>query len=103
MTEEEFAEQARGLTLDGRTDIYALGIIAFELFTKQLPFMGNTTEVLLAQVQKPVPDPLDFNPDVPDDVCNFIFTAMEKKPENRYQSMEEVASEVYRISQYLPR
>ncbi|MBU1238920.1 serine/threonine protein kinase, partial [Myxococcota bacterium] len=95
-------EQARGLTLDGRTDIYALGIIAFELFTKQLPFMGNTTEVLLAHVQKPVPDPQELNPDIPDAVVDFIVTAMQKLPEKRFQSMEEVASEIYRISQYLP-
>ncbi len=91
-------EQARGLHLDGRTDIYALGIIAYELFTKEIPFKGSTTEVLLAQVQKPVPDPRDFNPLLPKSVVEFIYTCLEKKPEERYQSMEEVAAQVAKIA-----
>jgi eukaryotic-like serine/threonine-protein kinase len=84
-------EQARGLDLDGRTDIYALGVILFEIFTKELPFTGNTTEVLLAQVQKNCPDPRDINPYIPEAVVSTIYKAMSKDPKKRFQTMNEVS------------
>lgn len=88
-------EQGKGLRLDYRVDIYALGIIFFELVTGRKPFEAeNNMEVVIQQVTLPPPHPRTFALDLPETVDEIILTAMAKDPDARYQSMSEFINAV---------
>ena len=90
-------EQARGGYVDDKTDIYSLGIVMFEMATGQLPFDGdNAVTVALMQINDPMPDILEINPDISDDVARIIYKATEKSPTRRYQNIEEMAADLKR-------
>jgi predicted Ser/Thr protein kinase len=72
--------------VDKRADIYALGILAYEILTGETPFTGNAAQVMFAHLQKPVTDPRRHNPDLPENVSNAILKALEKQAENRFES-----------------
>jgi hypothetical protein len=82
-------EQAEGLEVDQRSDIYSLGIILYEMLTGAPPF-GNEreprtrTEILRAHVEEPPPLPTEINPLIPLEVEDIILRALEKDPAGRY-------------------
>ena len=87
-------EQASGLIdeLDKLSDVYSLGIIAFLLATGKLPFTGSDPMVILnLHLTKKTPTPTDINPELPPEVDEVLFKALEKKKEDRYQSTGEFA------------
>jgi predicted Ser/Thr protein kinase len=73
-------------TVDGRSDVYALGVIAYEMLTGERPFKGNAAQVMFAHLQQPVTDPRQHNADLSETVAEAIFKALEKQPENRFDS-----------------
>lgn len=82
-------EQCTGGTIDRRTDIFALGIILFELCTARRLFKrGNTFETYEAIIKCEVPDPSSVNPAVSQKVGQVILKALAKKPDDRYPSTE---------------
>jgi serine/threonine protein kinase len=82
-------EQWNGIA-DERTDIYALGIVLYELITGRCPFQADTpAAILIKQVQDPLPRPRTFTPDLPDHVEALLFKALAKDPALRYQTMQE--------------
>ena len=82
-------EQWNGIA-DERTDIYALGIVLYELITGCTPYQADTpAAILLKQVQDPLPRPRIFVPDLPDDVEAIIFKALAKDPTVRFQTMQD--------------
>ena len=84
-------EQCEGFELDGRSDIYSLGATYFYLLTGELPFGGDSGLAMMRQHRtEPVPDPKSVVPSLPETVCDIIRRAMAKKPEERYQSCEEL-------------
>jgi len=85
-------EQIRGKTLDARSDVYALGIVAFELFTGRLPFHGrNAQEMMIARLRGS-PMPLrQLRSDVPASLEKALAKAMETNPDNRYLTALEFA------------
>ena len=88
-------EQAMGQPGDKRVDIYALGVLLFQMTTGQLPFSADTPlAVIMKHVNDPVPKPVTFNPDVPLKLQDIILKAMEKEPDNRYQTAVDMANEL---------
>ncbi|MFN8372184.1 MAG: serine/threonine-protein kinase [Anaerolineae bacterium] len=78
--------------VDGRSDVYALGIIVYELLTGERPFKGSAGQVLFAHIQQPAPDPRDLNPEVPRAAAHALQKALAKKPEDRFTSAGEFAA-----------
>jgi len=86
-------EQGLGKEVDGRADMYGLGVVLYEMVTGRKPYEAETPlAVLLKQVNDPLPRPKQFIPDLPDEVERVIFKALAKKPEDRYETMAVFAA-----------
>jgi eukaryotic-like serine/threonine-protein kinase len=78
-------EQIRGEEVDGRADIYSLGVMAYEMCTGRKPFESSTLwNLLMAHIQRPAPDPRDVSPNLPATIALAIMRAMSKEPADRY-------------------
>ncbi|MCS6843388.1 MAG: serine/threonine protein kinase, partial [Caldilineales bacterium] len=87
------SEQIRGDPLDGRADVYALGVILYELCTNTLPFTADTaTGVLMRHLTEPPPPPTRANPSLPPAVEGVILKALSKAPADRYAKAGELAA-----------
>ncbi len=85
-------EQANGLPLDARSDIYALGVVLFELITGREPYQAETPmALLLKHINEPVPPIQTFREDVPDAVERVIAKATAKDPNQRFSSAGDMA------------
>jgi hypothetical protein len=86
-------EQARGLTLDGRSDLFSLGVVLYRLATGKMPFDGTTTMALLTSlaVDTPVP-PRQANPNVPPALEAVITRLLAKNAADRFQTAGELAT-----------
>jgi serine/threonine protein kinase len=85
-------EQALGQRLDGRSDIYSLGVILYEMTTGRPPFDAETPmAILIKHVHDPLPMPRTVNPALSEPVERVILKALAKGPENRYQTAGEMA------------
>ena len=94
-------EQCDDGTIDARTDVYALGVMAFELFTGQLPFTSrSTTQLLLAHLGKPPPRPSSIAP-MDAGLEAAILKALEKEPARRFQDMAELGEALRLVHQRL--
>ncbi len=95
-------EQARGGVISPALDLYAVGVIAFEMITGQLPFVGSSVvEVLMKHAEDSPVRPSTLLMSIPDDVDELILRLLAKKPEDRYPSAEAVRGEVKRIRKAL--
>ena len=84
-------EQARGLEVDGRSDIFSFGVVLYEMLTGRAPFTGATTSDLIAALLKEEPAPLnEYVPKVPDDLQRLLSKCLNKKKDERYQTIQEV-------------
>ena len=89
-------EQVRGAgPLDGRSDVYALGVVIFEMLTGRLPFKKDTPmNTAIAHVMDPIPDILLLNPRLPRQTQTVIAKALAKDPTQRYQTAGQLAEQI---------
>jgi serine/threonine-protein kinase len=92
-------EQARGLPLDFRSDIYSTGVVLYEIFTGSLPFEGDSPlAVVLRHVNDPPPLPQSKNPRIDPKIAAIIMKCMEKGPSARFQSVGELYEALARVT-----
>jgi len=83
-------EQIRGEPVDARSDLFALGVVLYEICVGRRLFRGSAEEVAKKVLEEPVPPPSLVREDFPTDLEVIVMRLLEKKPENRYQDAEEL-------------
>jgi eukaryotic-like serine/threonine-protein kinase len=96
-------EQAQGQPVDGRSDLYSLGCVLYEMVTGRPPFLGDSPVAVASKhvLEQPTP-PSRLNPDVTPDLDAVILRALAKNPANRYQTAEEFREDLERVRRGLP-
>jgi eukaryotic-like serine/threonine-protein kinase len=91
-------EQARGETVDARSDLYSTGCLLYELLTGRPPFVGESPVSVAYQHvrEQPLP-PSSFDPDIPPEVDAVVLKALAKSREERYQSASEMRADIHRV------
>ena len=84
-------EQALGLDLDQRTDVFSLGVLLYETLTGQRPFGGASLMEAAIAVTRDAPDPITDHRDVPEALTEIVERCLEKDPNDRYQTARELA------------
>jgi HAMP domain-containing protein len=92
-------EQARGVNLDFRSDIYSTGVVFYEIFTGTLPFEGDTPlAVVLKHIQENPPSPQARNPKVDPKISQIILKCMQKDPKDRFQSVNDLYEALTKVT-----
>ena len=97
-------EQARGEPVDGRSDLFSLGVVLYELITDRAPFEGDTITTLLEQIKEEEPTPIsELEPETPRGLQNIVRKLMQKKPGNRFETGGQAAEALRRELMTLER
>jgi serine/threonine-protein kinase len=92
-------EQLTGKQVDGRSDIYSLGLLIFQLLCGRLPIeAGNMADLMRAVVEQPAPSLLELRPDLPADLADVIALALQKRPELRYADAADLAADLQLVA-----
>jgi serine/threonine protein kinase/Tol biopolymer transport system component len=91
-------EQARGLKVDPRTDIFSLGVVLYEMIAGRLPFAGETASDVMAAILDKQPLPLArFAPDAPSEIQWIVTRALRKDRDERYQTVREMLGDLREV------
>ena len=91
-------EQARGETVDARSDLYSTGCLLYELLVGRPPFVGESpVSVAYQHVREEPAPPSSFDPDIPPEVDAVVLKALTKNREHRYQSATEMRQDIHRV------
>lgn len=91
-------EQARNGYVDGKSDIYSLGIVMYEMVTGRVPFDGDTTvAVAIKHLQEELPEPRIFAPELPVSLEGVIKKCTQKNPDRRYEDMAALIADLKRV------
>jgi Tol biopolymer transport system component len=89
-------EQAEGKTVDQRSDAFSLGVMLYEMGSGRRPFTGDTSLSVLSAILKDAPRPLaEIRPDLPRDFVRIVKRALNKDPEERYQSAKDLRADLH--------
>ena len=92
-------EQAQGEEVDHRTDIWSFGVVLYEMFGGQLPFMGEHDQAVVYSILNKKPKPLaDLRSEIPLSIGQVVDKALEKNPDKRYQQIDELLDDLKSIS-----
>ena len=96
-------EQLAGQRIDGRSDLYSLGVALYQLITGQLPFRGDNLSALMYDIaHRPPTDPREICPQLSEGVADILQRSLVKAPEGRYQTGEAMAKALREAAQSLP-
>ena len=93
-------EQGKGDALDGRSDLYSLGIILYEMITGQVPYRDKfPMMVVIKHIRDPLPPPHEFAPDLSDALERVLIKSLAKEPDERYQTAEDFLQAIQKAMQ----
>lgn len=92
-------EQAEGRRVDGRSDLYALAVVAYEIITGRTPFAGTAPQLIVAHAQLPPPAPSSIAPHLPSDLDDVFARALAKHPDQRFPSGQALVEALHTVAQ----
>jgi CHASE2 domain-containing sensor protein/predicted Ser/Thr protein kinase len=96
-------EQLAGQRVDGRSDLYSLGVMLFQMLTGTLPLRGDSMAALMYQIaNQPAPSVRALRPDLPQELADILAKTLSKSPAQRYQTGGELAADLHRVVAVLP-
>ncbi|MFI5182219.1 MAG: serine/threonine-protein kinase, partial [Thermoanaerobaculia bacterium] len=96
-------EQALGRPTDARSDVYSIGVMAFEMLTGKVPFDGESPLIIaMKHVSEPIPDDLSRFPDIAPELQAIVLKALAKNPDERFSSAADLEAEMAMLRPFTP-